>query len=114
MEFWTSAADSQWNKAVLRAQLKDELAACDDPNNLQALVSLTARMDKWLCERHPEKASCFPNPLSSNCSGSPWTAQPAQTIVLLRHVLRANAAGKSQINNKTTAPQTPLVLAQSA
>lgn len=66
VDFWTLAADSRWNDAALQGvfvkglneQLKDELAARDEPTDLTSLVSLAIRLDNRLRERRLEKTAC--------------------------------------------------------
>ena len=65
VDFWTLAAEAQWNDAALRAafteglsdKLKDELAARDVPSDLSALVSLSIMIDNRLCEGQRERTS---------------------------------------------------------
>ena len=58
VEFWTLAADANWDGAALKAvflngiseQLKDELAARDEPSDVSSFVSLAIRLDNRLRE----------------------------------------------------------------
>lgn len=76
MNFRTVAADSGWNDTALQGlflsglseQLKDELAARDDSDSLDSLVSLAIKLDNRLRERCREKASCQPPLPTSNPS----------------------------------------------
>ncbi len=60
IEFCTLAADSGWNQPALTdafynglsETVKDHLTSLDLPSELDALVSLASRIDKWLMERH--------------------------------------------------------------
>lgn len=58
VEFWTLAADAQWNDSDLKAvfpkglnkQLKDELATQDEPADLHFLVSLPGKIYNHVCK----------------------------------------------------------------
>lgn len=58
VEFWTLAADTQWNDSDLKAafskglneRLKDELATQDEPVDLHSLVSLPGKIYSHVCE----------------------------------------------------------------
>lgn len=53
VDFWTPAANSNWNGPTLQAvlspglnyQIKDEVTAKEEPGGLQSLVSLLFQMD---------------------------------------------------------------------
>uniref|UniRef100_A0A667WXZ9 CCHC-type domain-containing protein n=1 Tax=Myripristis murdjan TaxID=586833 RepID=A0A667WXZ9_9TELE len=68
VDFWTLAVDAAWNGAALQAvfvkglneQIKDELAARDEPKDLTSLVSLAIRLDNRLRERRLERAARLP------------------------------------------------------
>ena len=74
VDFWTLAADSGWNDAALQGifikglneQLKDELAARDEPADLPSLVSLAIRLDNRLHERRQERSTHSPGLVSSS------------------------------------------------
>lgn len=52
VEFWTLAADAQWNDSDIKAvfskglneRLKEELATQDEPANLHSLISLPGKI----------------------------------------------------------------------
>ena len=87
--------DSRWDEAALRAvfvrglkdQLKDELAARDEPADLQSLISLVSRLDSRLRERRAERTQRSPFALPTKSSYSPKYApsvsrQPGSTLPL--------------------------------
>lgn len=65
VDFWTLAAEAEWNEAALKAvftrglshHLKDELAAHEVPSDLPAFVALTISIDNRLRERQWEKTT---------------------------------------------------------
>ncbi|XP_072134918.1 uncharacterized protein [Mobula birostris] len=83
VEFWTLAANSGWNDEALRGvyrnglsdMVKDELAATDDTDSLDSLISLATRLDNRLQERHRETTGC-PPPLTTPRHSFP---SPART-----------------------------------
>lgn len=89
IEFRTLAAEARWDEAALKAvfvkglrdQLKDELAARDEPADLQSLITLVSRLDSRLRERHAERTqrSSFTLPSQSNYSPkfAPSESRPA-------------------------------------
>lgn len=86
VDFWTLAADSQWNEPALQAvfskglsdQIKDELAARDEPSDLHSLVSLAIKLDNRFRERQRERSSRFSVP-AVNSRSSPLPARPPQS-----------------------------------
>lgn len=81
VEFRTVAAESGWNTEALQGvfikglseQIKDELAARDDPASLDTFISLAIRIDSCLHERRRERAShqfSTPAPLPSSQSST--------------------------------------------
>ena len=79
VDFWTLAADSRWNDPALIAvftnglndQIKDELAARDDPSDLHKLVSLAIKLDNRLRERQREKFPRFSVSATKSAHRSP-------------------------------------------
>lgn len=65
LNFRIAAADSGWDRRALQGaffhglneNIKDELAARDECNDLETLISLTIRLDNRLRERHKERLS---------------------------------------------------------
>lgn len=76
VDFWTLVMDAGWNDAALQEvfvkglneQLKDELAAQDEPSTLSALVSLAIRLDNRLREWCQVRAACSPRSTHLACS----------------------------------------------
>ena len=66
IDFRIAAAESGWGEKELKGiflkslseELKDELASRDEPNSLEALISLAIKIDGRLKERDKERLLC--------------------------------------------------------
>ncbi|KAF7647751.1 hypothetical protein LDENG_00167330 [Lucifuga dentata] len=73
------AAESRWNDGALQGifmqglndQLKDVLAAKEDPDSLESLISLAIRLDNRLREHRRERVSRLPLPSTTRSSTPP-------------------------------------------
>lgn len=88
--FRTLAAESGWNDAALQEtfyrglneEVKDELATRDDTADLDALISLSIRLDNRIRERRRERShrtSILAPPHLVPGPGTPVTSQPADS-----------------------------------
>ncbi len=86
LDFCVLAVESGWNDKALRGvcvkglgkELKDELAACDEPENLEGLIALAIRIDHRNRERSSQpRAISVTSPSSHSmlCQPSPAPSQ---------------------------------------